>query len=169
MLMNYPEWCEYVLRAYLEGARNSLEVRRDGLRPEQVARRVFGPELVKQAEFGESMQYRGLKQAIRDLDQQELLYTRDDLVFSDEPKTPGKITNEGEAYLEDEQTRWAEWSKICSKASDFKTEQRELLELVNNMSPQEQGSYTWLDWVHEESLCRELGWDAETLRVVVQE
>jgi len=54
MLMNYPEWCEYVLGAYLEGARNSLEVRRDGLRPEQVARRVFGPKLVRQAEFGES-------------------------------------------------------------------------------------------------------------------
>jgi len=169
MLMNYLEWCEYVLDVYLEGARNSLEVRRDDLRPEQVAQRVFGPEFVRQAEFGESVQYMALRQAIRDLAQQELLYTRDDLVFGDEPKTPGTITNEGKAYLKDEQAKWAEWSKICSNASDFTTEQRELLELVNSMSPQQEGSYAWLDWVHEESLRPELGWDAEMLRVVIQE
>ena len=42
-IMDYFQWCERVLSEYLEAARNSLAVRSEGLRPDQDARRIFGP------------------------------------------------------------------------------------------------------------------------------
>ena len=56
-MMDYFQWCERVLSAYLEAARSSLQVRRDGLRPDQVARRVFGPEVLEQDGFFSSSEW----------------------------------------------------------------------------------------------------------------
>ena len=66
-MMDYFQWCERVLSAYLEAARSSFQVRRDGLRPDQVARRVFGPEVLEQDGFFSSSEWESLKQAIKDL------------------------------------------------------------------------------------------------------
>lgn len=167
-MTDYLEWCARVLGVYLGEARNSLEARRDGLRPEQVARRVFGTGIVGQEGFDGSVRWEALKQAIRDLDDEGFIFTDDDK-FGDKQTTPGKIANDGEAFLEEKEARWGHWWAICAQAPKFKPEHRGLIELVNRLSPREDGLYAWMEWVHQDALCRELGWQPELLRLVVQE
>jgi schlafen family protein len=167
-MMDYLGWCEHVLSAYFEGAQGSLEVRRDGLRPDQVARSIFGSEVVEQEGFGESVRWEALTQAIQDLDDEGLILTDDDY-YGDEPTTPGKITDKGEEYLANAAKRWSMWWATGVTAPHFKPEQRELFELVNRLSPREGESYAWMEWIHQDTLCRELGWDLELVRVIVQE
>src|SRR5215218_2617487 len=164
-MMDYFQWCERVLAAYLEAARSSLEVRRDGLRPEQVARRIFGPEVVEQDSFMTSSEWEGLKQTIKDLDDEGYILTDDD-DYGDEPHLPASITREGEEFLELEESRWTAWLATCTTAPNFKQEQRDLLELVHRLSAREDSRHAWMEWIHQELLCRELGWGAERLRLV---
>jgi hypothetical protein len=103
-MMDYFQWYERVLCEYLEAARNSLAVRSEGLRPDQVARRIFGPEVVGQDLFIASSGWEGLKQAIRDLDDEGCLLTEDDY-YGDEVRSLGKITSEGEEFLEKVESR----------------------------------------------------------------
>jgi len=154
--MDYFQWCERVLRAYVEGARDSLDTRRSGLRPEQVARPVFGSVVASPTGFGESTRYQGLCQAIRDLDDEGLIMTDDDY-YGDEQKAPGKVTDDGEQYLEDDKKRWTSWWATCATASELKPQHQELLELVNHLSPREDASYAWMEWVHQDVLAAELG------------
>jgi hypothetical protein len=167
-MMDYFQWCERVLSEYLEAARNSLAVRSEGLRPDQVARRIFGPEVVEQDLFIASSGWEGLKQAIKDLDDEGCLLTEDDY-YGDEVHSPGKITSEGKEFLEKVESRWTSWWATCATAPDFKQEQRDLLELVHRLSPREESTHAWMEWIHQETLCRELGWEAERLRVVISE
>ena len=166
--MDYFQWCERVLSAYVEGARDSLDTRRSGLRPEQVARAVFGSAVASPAGFGESRRYQGLFQAIRDLDDEGLIMTDDDY-YGDEQKAPGKVTDDGEQYLEDDEKRWTSWWATCAAAPELKPQHQELLELVNHLSPREEASYAWMEWVHQDVLAAELGWEVDLLRLVVQE
>jgi hypothetical protein len=167
-MMDYFQWCERVLSAYLEAHRSSLEVRKDGLRPDQVARHIFGSEAVEQASFMTSSKWEGLKQVIKDLDDEGYIWTDDDY-YGDEPRLPAKITSEGEEYLEEEEKRWVSWWATCMSADKLKQEQRDLLELVHNLSPREEPTHAWMEWIHQESLCRELGWEVERLRLVIGE
>jgi hypothetical protein len=165
-MMDYFQWCERVLSAYLEAARSSLQVRRDGLRPDQVARRVFGPEVLEQDGFFSSSEWESLKQAIKDLHDEGHIWTDDDY-YGDEPRLPARITSEGEEFLEEEKSRWTDWWATCTTAPNFKQEQRDLLELVHRLSPREALTHAWMEWIHQESLCRELGWEVERLRLVI--
>jgi len=167
-MMDYIQWCELVLSEYLEAARNSLAVRNEGLRPDQVARRIFGPEVVEQDLFIASSEWEGLKQAIKDLDDEGWLLTEDDY-YGDEVHSPGKFTSEGEEFLEKVESRWTSWWATCATAPDFKQEHRDLLELVHRLSPREESTHAWMEWIRQETLCRELGWEAERLRVVISE
>jgi hypothetical protein len=165
-MMDYFQWCERVLSAYLEAARSSLQVRRDGLRPDQVARRVFGPEVLEQDGFFSSSEWESLKQAIKDLHDEGHIWTDDDY-YGDEPRLPARITSEGEEFLEEEKSRWTDWWATCTTAPNLKQEQRDLLELVHCLSPREALTHAWMEWIHQESLCRELGWEVERLRLVI--
>ena len=167
-MMDYFQWCERVLSEYLAAAKDSLEVRRDGLRPDQVARRIFGSEAVNKDGFFASSGWESVKQAIKDLDDEGYIYT-DDVYYGDEPHSPGKITSEGEDYLEEEEKRWVSWWATCISAEKLKQEQRDLLELVHRLSPREEQTHAWMEWIHQEALCRELGWEAERLRLVIRE
>lgn len=166
--MDYLEWCDLVLGVYLGKAQNSFEARRDGLRPEQVARYLFGIGVLGQEGFDGSTWRAALKQAIRDLDDESLILTDDDK-FGDEQRSPGKIADGGEAFLKDEEARWDHWWVVCSLAPRFKPQHQELLELVNRISPREEVSYAWMEWMHQDVLASELGWEIELLRLVVQE
>jgi hypothetical protein len=165
-MMDYFQWCERVLSAYLEAARSSLQVRRDGLRPDQVARRVFGPEILEQDGFFSGSEWESLKQAIKDLHDEGHIWTDDDY-YGDEPRLPARITSEGEEFLEEEKSRWTDWWATCTTAPNLKQEQRDLLELVHCLSPREALTHAWMEWIHQESLCRELGWEVERLRLVI--
>jgi hypothetical protein len=165
-MMDYFQWCERVLSAYLEAARSSLQVRRDGLRPDQVARRVFGPEVLEQDGFFSGSEWESLKQAIKDLHDEGHIWTDDDY-YGDEPRLPARITSEGEEFLEEEKSRWTDWWATCTTAPNLKQEQRDLLELVHCLSPREALTHAWMEWIHQESLCRELGWEVERLRLVI--
>jgi hypothetical protein len=167
-MMDYFHWCERVLAAYLEAAQYSLEVRRDGLRPEQVARRIFGPEVVEQDSFMASSEWEGLQQAIKDLDDEGYILT-DDAYDGDEPRLPAKITSEGEEFLEEEESRWTAWWATCTAAPNLKQERRDLLELVHRLSPREEPTHAWMEWIHQETLCRELGWEVEHVRLVIED
>jgi hypothetical protein len=128
-MMDYYQWCERVLSAYLEAARSSLQVRRDGLRPDQVARRVFGPEVLEQDGFFSGSEWESLKQAIKDLHDEGHIWTDDDY-YGDEPRLPARITSEGEEFLEEEKSRWTDWWATCTTAPNLTQEQRDLLERV---------------------------------------
>jgi Schlafen, AlbA_2 len=167
-MMDYFQWCERVLAAYLEAAQYSLEVRRDGLPPEQVARRIFGPEVVEQDRFMASSDWEGLKQAIKDLDDEGYIWT-EDYYYGDEPHLPARITREGEEFLEGEESRWTAWWVTCTSRRNLKQEQRDLLELVHRLSPRQKPTHAWMEWIHQESLCGELGWEAERLRLVIED
>jgi hypothetical protein len=168
-MMDYFHWCERVLSAYLEAARTSLEVRRDGLRPGQVARCIFGPEVVEQDEFFTSSGWEGLKQAIKDLDDEGYIWTDDDY-YGDEPHLSGKITSQGGKFIEEPESRSIAWWVTCAAAQDeFKQEHRDLLDLVHRLSPREEPTYAWMEWINQDSLCRELGWEMERLHVVIGE
>ena len=167
-MMDYFQWCERVLAAYLEAAQYSLEVRRDGLPPEQVARRIFGPEVVEQDSFMASSDWEGLKQAIKDLDDEGYIWT-EDYYYGDEPHLPARITREGEEFLEDEESRWTAWWVTCTSRRNLKQEQRDLLELVHRLSPRQKPTHAWMEWINQESLCGELGWEAERLRLVIED
>jgi len=167
-MMDYFQWCERVLSAYLEAARSSLQVRRDGLRPDQVARRVFGPEVLEQDGFFSSSEWESLKHAIKDLHDEGHIWTDDDY-YGDEPRLPARITSEGEEFLEEEKSRWTDWWATCATAPNFKQEQRDLLELVHRLSPREALTHAWMEWIHQESLCRKLGWEVERLRLVIED
>lgn len=166
--MDYLEWCEHVLGVYAKGARDSINVRRDGLRPEQVVDVLFGATAMNQAGRGGDMRYQGLHQAIRDLNDLGLIRSDDDH-WGDEQKTPGKITDDGEQFLNDKEERWDTWRTICTVAPELKAQYHELMELVNCVSPREGASYAWMEWIHQDTLASELGWDVELLSLVVQE
>jgi hypothetical protein len=166
-MMDYFQWCERVLSAYLEASRTSLEIRRDGLRPGQVARRIFGLEAVEHDGFFASSEWEGLKQAIKDLHDEGYIWTDDDY-YGDEPHLPAKISSEGEAFLGEEESRWTAWRVTCTMAQrHVKQEQRDLLELVYRLSPREEPTHAWMEWINQESLCRELGWEVERVRLVI--
>jgi hypothetical protein len=165
-MMDYFQWCERVLNTYLEAAQNSLEIRRDGLRPDQVARRIFGEEVVEQESFHTSSEWESIKQAIRDLDDEGHIRTEDNY-YGNEPHASGKIVSGGEEFLEEEKRRWTAWWATCATAPEFKQEQRNLLELVHHLSPREELTHAWMEWIHQETLCCELGWEAERLRLVI--
>jgi hypothetical protein len=42
-----------------------------------------------------------------------------------------------------------------------------VLELVHRLSPREDSRHAWMEWIHQESLCRQLGWEVERLRSVI--
>lgn len=166
--MNYLEWCEHVLSIYDKGARDSINIRRDGLRPEQVADVLFGATAMGQVGYGGDARYQGLHQAIRDLDDEGLIQSDDDY-YGNEQKTSGKITDNGEQFLDDEEKRWINWWATCTTAPELKPQHRELFELVNRISPRKEVSYAWMEWIHQDILASELGWDIELLRLVIQE
>ena len=167
-MMDYFQWCERVLAEYLAAAQDSLEARSEGLRPDQVARRIFGSEAVEKDGFLASSEWEGLKEAIKDLDDEGYILT-DDAYYGDEPHLPAKIFSKGEKFLGEEESRWTSWWATCATAPDFNQEHRDLLELVHRLSPREESTHAWMEWIHQETLCRELGWEAERLRVVISE
>jgi hypothetical protein len=93
----------------------------------------------------------------------------DDDYHGDEQRSPGKVTDDGEQFLEDERKRWTSWWATCATAPELKRQHRELLELVNRLGPREGASYAWMEWIHQDVLAAELDWDVDLLRLVVQE
>src|SRR5215211_2712659 len=98
-MMDYFQWCERVLAEYLAAAQDSLEARSEGLRPDQVARRIFGSEAVEKDGFLASSEWEGLKQAIKDLDDEGYILT-DDAYYGDEPHLPARFLVRARSFSE---------------------------------------------------------------------
>lgn len=143
--MDFIEWCDSVLDALIALAARSTEVRSYGADEYDLARAIFGEDAVNAPEFHSSKARLGMHDALRELEDVDLIDVRQDHFYS-----PSGI---GEEHTADKTPLW---EALCNIT--VKPDQEELLRLVNRESSRSGPHHAWLEPVDREALLRDLMW-----------
>ncbi len=151
--MDYVDWFMQVLGKVVEESRASLEAREFGVDVTEVARAVYGADLMEQPDYWHTPQHRHLHHLLEEMAETGLLQRT-------QVRTRYKLW--GTAYsLAKDPVR--HWHSDCSV--ELEPEQEELLLLVNRLSPQHADDHVWLESFGDERLISELDWPDGRQRV----
>lgn len=145
---DFVDWCDHVLARIAEEVRASPAARSMGLDQMHLRMAVFGEAAALAPELHGSRRHGALMDAVAELERTHLLEQRH--------RGHWKLSDIGERVLPDRQELWE-----ASCARELTPERRQLLELVNRLSPRvaEDGTQAWLEWVAHDQLLAELGWE----------
>ncbi len=162
------DWCGYVLKRFDEASRSSLATRREGISRDQLARAVFGEDLVTQEDFVRSTHARALNSVFYDLAEMGHVWNSSPIAVIP-PKDLWKLDTTGMRIARDSRSEWSYWFSVCATTPKLGSLHEQLLDLVNRLSSQEAPSHAWVEQVGARELLAELGWEEELLLTVLQE
>jgi len=146
--MDFVDWSGFVLSKLIE-ARNrntSLDTRNFGVDEKLLAQTIFGDEFISRTDFRETAQFRGLQNAIRELENNLLIEKYHSLRW-------WKATNVGRKLAKDITPLW---QNICQE--ELEADQEQLLCLINQLSPSHGEDHVCLASISHETLLSHLQW-----------
>lgn len=141
--MDFVEWCDFVLCKVIEASRKAPTHRSIGVQESDIARILFGQEVVEQLEFQQSPQRVAMMSALSQLQ----------LMGFVERKPFWKVTRTGQIVSVDPLPVWFE---ICQEKLD--EEHQQLLKVVNQRGVHTVDGLVSLTSVTSEVLLSELNW-----------
>lgn len=144
--MDYVDWFMSVLGKVVEESRASLEAREFGVDVTDVAGAVYGPGLVEQPDYWHTPQYKHLHYLLEEMVEIGFLQRT-------QVRTRYKLWDTAYSVAKDPIRHWQFDCRI-----ELEPEQKELLLLINRLSPQDAANYVWLESFSEEQLLSESGW-----------
>ena len=144
--MDYIDWFMRVLVEVVRESRATLEAREHGVDVADVARAVYGEDLIKQPDHWHTPQFRHLHHLLEEMAAAGFLQKTN---F----RTRYKLRDAAYALAKDPIPFWHSDCQI-----ELDPEQKELLLLINRLSPQVMPDHVWLEDFREEDLLPELGW-----------
>jgi len=136
-------------------SRATLQARQFGVSVDQVARSLFGADVVEQPGYSQSTQYLNLLHLFEEMRESGLL-------DGTKIRAHYKLWDSASGTVRD--PVWY-WSSDCRIVLDG--EQEELLRLVNKFSVQTAADYLYLETLTEEQLISELNWSDGRKRLLV--
>lgn len=153
--MDYIDWFLRVLTQIVKASRLTLQARQIGVSVDEVARALFGPDIVDQPGYSQSTQYLNLLHLFEEMRQSGLLEgTKIRAHYRLWDTASGTVQN----------PIWY-WSSTCH--IQLEAEQEELLRLVNRLSVQEAADHLYLETLRPEQLLAELNWSDGRTRLLV--
>ena len=142
--MDFIEWCDFILDKLIGLAADSPTVRSIGADEYALLGSIFGEETALSSEFHGSKARLGMHDALEELVRLGLIDEGDFY----------KATAEGERFLADKVPLWSDFCGV-----NLKAEQRDLLRLVNRLSPHSASDHAWLESIDQDPLLAELKWN----------
>jgi hypothetical protein len=144
--MDYVDWFMHVLGKVVEESRASLEAREFGVDVTALARTLFGSGFVEQPDYWHTPQYKHLHYLFEEMAESGLLQRT-------KVRTRYKLWDTAYSTAKDPVRHWQSDCRI-----ELEPEQKELLLLLNRLSPRETDDHVCLESFREEQLLSELGW-----------
>lgn len=144
--MDYIDWFMRVLGVIVLESRATLEAREHGVDVSSVARALFGEGFVEQPDYWKSSQFTHLHHLF-----EEMVFAGP--LQKTKVRTRYKLWDTAYLLVKDPIPFWQSDCKV-----ELEPEQKELLLLINKVSPQMESDHVWLNSFREEQLLQELGW-----------
>jgi hypothetical protein len=146
--VNLIEWCDLILIKLIELSRQDSTVRSIGVDQWQFSRFLLEGNPTSQEKYDGSTFQKGLVDAVSTLQDMGLV----------EQDSHWKVTKYGRTLAADMMPLW--WN-ICQE--QLEPEHKQLLQVVNRLSPHAEDDHAWVERIAEDTLTMELGWAADPL------
>lgn len=145
-MVDFIDWCDYVLDKLIEVTAASLDARNMGVDSEhQLPAALFGEDARSKPEFHGSKARLGMYDALDQWTDMGLVEESYHRFF--------KPTSMGEEVAANKMSLWQVFCDVS-----LKREQEEVLHVVNRLSPQSAEDHAWVEWAGRDELLAELGW-----------